>query len=360
MALRKSKKNKSAIREWVEALLFAFIVVMLIRLLAFDFYTVPTSSMENAVLTGDFVILNKMAYGPRLPFTPLAIPFTHQYLSHEKNIKAYSSSINLAYWRLWGYTSISRNDVLVFNYPIEKKHPIDQRSHYVKRCIGMPGDTIRIINRSVFINGAKADELATSKHNIEIKTDKEIPDEIFTELEIYEGGRVGTEKYTYQLTISEKELDILKKTHPIKSVKATAYTANNPNEVLQHAVNNKHNWTRDFFGPLLIPKKGDSIWLYDTNIYWYLPHIIEFEKNNFETIDTKFYLNNKEIEHYTFPMDYYFVMGDNRHNSADSRFWGFVPEDHILGKASMVLFSLNRNENGFKKWRWRRTFNPIK
>ena len=359
---KKKKKKKSELRSWFDAIFFAVIAATLLRTFLIEAYTIPTSSMEKSLLIGDFLFVSKVAYGPRVPITPLAIPLVHHTIPGTKN-KSYTDILQLPYHRMKGLGKIKRNDCVVFNYPAEKLgRPIDKKENYIKRCVGIPGDTIEIVNGVLYLNNKISSEPNGMK--------TQFPYQISTKLsglnlkllqqkyDVTEGGKFPGEK-KYILTLTEKNKEIIKKFTNVKKIDRVIY----PNGMYSENIykgNKNIKWNIDNYGPIVIPKKGTTIEITKSNFGLYKDIIKRYEKNNLEIINNKVYLNNNELKNYTFKMNYYWMLGDNRHNSADSRFWGFVPENHIVGKALFIWMSWNKNGSGIKKIRWKRLFNSVK
>lgn len=351
-------KKSSTIKEWIKAVLLAFITILLFRVFLFEAFTIPSPSMEKSLLTGDYILVNKLSYGPRIPITLLSVPFIHQYLPYTENSLSYSDKIQLPYKRLFGSTGdIERNDVLVFNYPMEEEHPIDQRTYYVKRCVAVAGDTLDIREGQVYINSQYNDVPDKLQFNYKVLTDSDsIDTDALTQLGITEGGK-GKNKGEYWFTLNEENLDSMKhianivKVEPLIEKKGSYSDYMFPED--EHFL-----WNIDFFGPLYIPKAGDSVALSVETLPLYDRIISVYEKNDLRVSNDSIFVNDLYSTSYTFKMNYFFMMGDNRHNSADSRFWGFLPEDHIVGKAVTVVMSLDKSEKG-KSIRWNRWFKSI-
>jgi signal peptidase I len=308
-------------------------------------------------MVGDFLFVSKIHYGARIPMTPLSVPFTHQELPLFGG-KSYSEAIKLPYYRLPGFSHIKNNDIVVFNYPMENERPVDKQTHYIKRCVAVSGDTIQLIDRVVYINGKKAMQPKKSQYIYDIQTDgSSINERTLQKLDVTDGGPVFAEgQYRYCLT--KDNADILKNMSIVKDMHVMNQPAGQFDPVI-FPQDPSIPWNVDNFGPLYIPKKGASIPLNRTTVSIYRRTITVYEKNKLEERNGKYFINDKPADTYTFKMDYYFMMGDNRHNSADSRFWGFVPEDHIVGKAVFIWMSWNTNGNFLNKIRWNRLFNII-
>jgi len=411
----KAVKNhkKSTAREWIDAAVFAVVAATLIRIFIFEAYTIPTGSMEKTLLVNDFLFVSKLSYGPRIPNTPLAIPFVHHTLPILK-IKSYTEVIKLPY-RRWFESPVKRNDVVVFNFPagdtltkefdsqdpyydillnqelIERTQlrgqipndearlnalaeqrardyiwnqsnltivtrPVDKRENYIKRCVGIPGDTIEIKAGILYVNGQKAFISSTSATEYNVTT----TNKILSEIELKETGvklaQDGSDYRTdggsnYVLNLTLEEVEMVKKIPGVSDVKMKIDTSYEPRIFPRDP--SVANWSPDQFGPLWIPKKGATIELNKRNIAFYKRAIRVYENNEWEEQNGKIYINGQEATHYTFKMDYYWMMGDNRHKSQDSRFWGFVPEDHVVGEAWLIWMSW---ENGP---RWKRLFKSI-
>ena len=281
--------------------------------------------MHGTLWEGDYVLVNKMAYGPRLPITPFAV---------NKNYIDW----HLPYLRLPGYSKIKRNDVLVFNYPPEEDSlPIDIKQEYVKRCVALAGDSVKMINGQVFVNNNKAEIPENLFHSYNVTANKPIDSLDLEKIGLSNENKNSTE-LNYHFTMSEEQALELMHVKNVKSlgINFLAEDFYNPSVYPNHP---SVKWNLDFFGPLYVPKKGDSILLNQQNLIFYKKLIERYEANKIVVKNDSVYVNNKLSHYYTFKMNYYFVLGDNRHNSIDSRIWGFVPENYIIGKASFILFS---------------------
>jgi signal peptidase I len=348
-----AKKKRGVLREWIQAIFIALIAVLIIRTFVVEAFMVPTPSMEQTLLIGDFVIVNKVSYGARTLRTPLTFPFAHQSMPFFKNVQGFINAGILPYFRLPGLGKIKHNDVVVFNYPMDDEYPVDHRIHYIKRCVGIPGDTIIIKNSQPYINQQQLESPVGLQFNYSVKTNSEDPD-FFKNQSFSIGGRHNS-PYEFRLPLDGEMVKQLKKDPQVVSIK-NVFDVPGAYQDFIFPYNHWLPWNSDHFGPLVVPEKGKSIKLSAMNIGLYKRIIEHYEGNDFVEKDGVFYINNEAVDYYTFEMNYYFMMGDNRHYSADSRFWGFVPEDHILGKASMVLFSLKPQEKSINKIRWNRFF----
>jgi signal peptidase I len=357
--LRKSDKKKSKTREWVDAVVFAVIAATLIRTFLIEAFTIPTPSMEKSLMVGDFLFVSKVNYGPRIPNTPLSFPFAHHTLPLIGG-KSYLEWIKLPYSRIPGFQDIRNNDVVVFNYPMEDFRPVDKRENYIKRCIAIPGDTLRIMNRAVSINGKPVDFPERSQVNYHVRTDgNDFNPRVLENMDVTEGpGRISSQgDFIYSLTRENaekmKSMGNVKHIEPVPADQMKQMFSVGP------LFPENKSWDLDNYGPIVIPKKGVTVQLTRDNIPMYRRLITVYEGNTLEERDSLFIINGQAATSYTFAMDYYFMMGDNRHNSLDSRFWGFVPEDHIVGKAVFVWMSWNTNGKFLDKIRWNRVFRFI-
>ncbi|TZF81297.1 signal peptidase I [Pedobacter sp. BS3] len=356
----KQQKKKSKSREWVDAIIFAVIAATLIRGLFIEAYTIPTGSMEKSLLVGDFLFVSKLNYGARTPMTPIAFPFAH----HTMPIigtKAYWDGIELKYHRLPGLQKIKRQDVVVFNYPMEAdpplSRPVDKRENYIKRCQGIPGDTLKIINTQVYVNGKPAETPHFGQTSYYVKSDgSDFNPETLQDMDI-DVQRATADDYIFYMTGDQAEE--IRKWANVRSVQPVIRPAGDYEpQVFPH--NPRYKWNEDNYGPIIIPKKGWTVTLDSTTIPFYKRAIEVYEGNQVAQPDSNsLVINGKPATSYTFKMDYYWMMGDNRHNSLDSRFWGFVPEDHIVGKALFVWMSWDANGSFLNKIRWKRLFMGI-
>ena len=384
---KKEKRKKGEFRTWVDAIGFAVIAATILRTFLIEAYTIPTSSMEKSMLVGDFLFVSKLSYGPRVPMTPLAFPLVHHTMPLTGG-KSYSEKIKIPFHRMKGLNKIKRNDCVVFNWPAENKgRPIDKKDNYVKRCVGLPGDIIEIKDGDLFINKLPHNEPKGMKKQAKyiIKSKTRLNEEL-----LYEKYDINT-NYNIDINASNQNSDFqIKKienniieynfnatSDAILDLKTQPYLSeitkqtdgsgfemfsnnwqfSNPNKFLY---DNPYNWNEDNYGPITIPKKGVTINLTNKNLPLYKDIIERYENNSLKTINNIIYINNKIATKYTFKMNYYWMMGDNRHNSADSRVWGFVPEDHIVGKALFIWMSWDKRAKGFKKIRWNRLFKSVK
>ena len=389
------KHRKSGAREWIDAAVFAIVAATLIRLFIFEAYTIPTGSMEKSLLVNDFLFVSKLSYGPRVPNTPLSIPFIHNYIPGIGN-KSYSQAIKLPYIRWW-QQPVKRGDAVVFNFPagdtvihadnfesadpyyaIKRRaaigsprdidilnnpslypvvaHPVDKTDNYIKRCVGVAGDTLQVINGDVYIDGIRQQVPTNSarKYLVEVKDNVSLDEGGLKEMGIMinpgDFDPQSRSMYTLNMTVAEKGL--LEKSSLVKKIEPLIDNEMRPYDLFPY--DTLHKWAVDNYGKIWIPKKGATLTLTPADYSVYERAIRNYEHNDFYMKDGKFFLNGKEVSSYTFKMDYYWMMGDNRHNSQDSRFWGFVPEDRVVGKAWLIWFSWDKGP------RWNRLFRFVK
>jgi signal peptidase I len=352
------KAKKSKVREWIDALLFAVVAATIIRGLLFSAYAIPSGSMEGTELTGDYLFVSKFSYGARMPITPLSMPFME---SKVLGIKTYWDAIQLPYFRLPGTTEVKKGDIVVFNKPdeadISNSIPVDQRTNLIKRCQATPGDVLTIVNAQVYINGKAAKNAEKAQTSYTVVTDgRDINPQSLQDLNIEVRQPLGAN--TYEMIIPNQNLSTLKSFSNIKSVTPLIQPAGQyDQEVFPH--NLRFKWNQDNFGPIVLPKKGWTVNLNDSTLTLYHRAIEVYEHNKVETEGNNILINGKKADSYTFKMNYYWMMGDNRHNSLDCRFWGYVPEDHIVGKAIITVMSIDSTQDLFHKIRWGRIFKPI-
>lgn len=366
----KVKKKKSALREWGDAIIFAVIAATLIRTLFIEAYVIPSGSMENSLLIGDYLFVSKVNYGARMPITPVSFPFMHH--TTPWGTQAYWGGIKLPYYRLPGLSDIKKQDIVVFNAPIEADspyfRPVDKRENIIKRCQGTPGDTLSVVNAQVYINGKAAPNPERGKEGYFVETNgQEFNPAILNELKIDIRGNTGNR---YEMMMSKESAATLKTYSNVKSI-VPAVTLKGTSDPLNPVYPAKYprykitpnfpdfKWNVDNYGPIIIPKKGWTVKL-DSLTFPVYGRAIEIYENNKVNVGGKdIMINGKKADTYTFKLNYYFMMGDNRHNSEDSRFWGFVPEDHVVGKALFTWMSIDSTASFFNKIRWNRLFRGI-
>ena len=433
------------VMSWVDAIVFALVAVYFINQFFFQNYVIPSSSLEKSLLTGDYLFVSKVSYGPRIPETPLTVPLT-QHTLPSGDMKSYIEWPHWDYRRVPGFGQVELNDIVVFNYPAgdticlnvpyqteyyricyeagrsiyEQNYPLalpidslskeeqrkrfeeyynfgrryisanmqefggigyrptDRRENYVKRCVGLPGDTLQIINHIVYLNGKANKEPDNVQYRYDVLfNDGVILDNDFLkengitceDLGLSSADRAyfkseGQIQLTQQFRNNRVSMPMTKKTAQVlKSrkdlVQAMSLEADNDTYDL-YPKNMVKDWTRDNYGPVWIPKKGESIKLSLDNLPIYERPIKVYEHNDLEVRDGKIFINGEQTDTYTFKMDYYWMMGDNRHNSADSRYWGFVPEDHIVGKPIFIWWSSDPDRGLFSGGiRWNRLFSIV-
>ncbi len=347
--------KKSDLREWVDSIIFAIIAATLIRGLLVEPFTIPTSSMEKSLLVGDYLFVSKFHYGARTPKTLIQFPLAHQYFWGTQ-IPSYLDWIQFPQTRLPGFTEVQRGDAVVFNYPLEYQHPSDLRVHYIKRCIGTPGDEIEVRNLQVFVNGEQGENPEFMQYRYQVISNESIKDRVFRKYDItdfYAADNGYIIHSTPEVVETLKSLTFVQDVHPIHMSEDQINPRVFPDP-------ETFPWNEDFFGPLKIPYEGMVVQMTPENLATYQSVITHYEGHDDVSIENgKLLLEGIEVDAYRFKQDYYFMMGDNRHNSEDSRFWGFVPEDHVVGKALFIWFSLDPNAGLLEKVRWSRLFNLI-
>lgn len=413
---KKRGEKPSKLIEWVDALIFAVIAASLIRLFLIEAYTIPTSSMEKTLMVGDYLFVSKVSYGPKMPNAPISFPFAHNTLPLTNDVPSYVEWVKWPYNRLDGLGKVERNDIVVFNFPagdtaiwqmqdqnyyaIKRKYayelqrrdirngrsvlsfdkylqkarseilknydittrPVDKRTNYVKRCVAIPGDSLEIVHGQVYINGEEQEHFENMQYNYLVKTDgSKINSVLLDRMGINRSDRsYNSASSLYRMPLTKENLQKIK--HFTNVVNVNKYESINPKAVQYDIfpIDDDFKWTEDNFGPLYIPEKGKTVSINMHNLPLYERIIDTHEGNELEVRDSTIYINGKKTSEYTFKMDYYFMMGDNRHNSMDSRYWGFVPEDHVVGKAVFIWLSVDKYGRFFDKIRWKRMFNVIK
>ncbi len=386
--------QKSRNREWADALSFAVILATIIRAIYIEAFTIPTSSMEKSLMVGDFLFVSKVNYGSRIPNTPIFFPFAHHTMWFTEKVKSYSELIQLPYARLPKFQDVKRNEAVVFNFPagdtVVVQHqdqvyyqmlrdygrkliwdkfdvisrPVDKRENYIKRCVGLPGDKIEIRNADLFVNDKEAFTADGLQYSYYVKTNnKGFNKDELLKRDITE-VRTTAMRGIFEMNLTAENLKYIENLPFVDKVERSS----KPKGFYQSHEDYKNpifpntdttNWTEDNFGPIHIPFAGQEVRLTLANLPMYERIISVYEGNKLKVKDGKIYINGEETDKYTIQMEYYWMMGDNRHNSQDSRFWGFVPEDHIVGKAVFIWLSLDPNQSWLKKIRWSRLFSVI-
>ena len=400
-----------SIYDWIDDIIFALVAVYFINLFIFQNYQIPSSSLEKSLLVGDYLFVSKVSYGPRVPNTPLSFPLVQNTLPI-LNCKSYLDWPSWDYKRVAGLGQIQRNDIVVFNFPagdtvatlqqnpdyytlvqmygreavrMNKQsfgeiiyRPVDKRENYVKRCVGLPGDSLSIRNNQVYINGKAAQNPKNMQLNYFVETETPLTETMFRNWGVsrddympygqpctvtdpetlsflgFQPNANGTYNLVYRFPMTEAMVAQVKK---LPSVKKVIVEPEIIGGTMYYPVDYDNGWTRDNYGPIWIPKRGATIELTPENLALYRRCIKNYEHNELEEKDGVVYINGEKATTYTFQYDYYWMMGDNRHNSADSRSWGFVPEDHIVGKPIMIWLSLDKDRSLIDGGiRWNRLF----
>jgi len=372
----RSLKPRSSAGEWVASILFAVVAATLVHTYVMQPFVIPTSSLEKTLLVGDFLFVSKIHYGARTPMTPVALPMLHDAVPFT-GLKSYVKEPQLPYFRLPGFETIERNDIVVFNWPADTLSvitnpnskpmykPVDKRSNYVKRCVGLPGDKLEVRDGYVYIDGKKnvLPDRAKLQFNYRAKL---------------KGSRVFNDQYlhdAYDITDGYGYLDQQRSECIFNAVtdEAASKLKNHPNvaslekyhlekgelgrNIFPHS--QKYPWNTSHYGPIEIPYAGKTVELNMETLPLYKRAISEYEGNNLAVKDNQIMIDGEVVTSYTFKQDYYWMMGDNRGNSQDSRSWGFVPFDHVLGKPVFVWMSWDGNASGFNKIRWNRLFTTV-
>ena len=353
----------------ISSLLFAIIVATLVHTYVMQPFTIPTSSLEKSLLVGDFLFVSKFHYGARTPMTAIAAPMVHDTLPII-NKKSYSKWPQLPYFRFPGMEKIENNDIVVFNWPVDTVYkffdrsgrkadkPIDKKSNYVKRCVGIPGDNLSIVDGYVFIDGKKLilPERAKPQYSYTVTTDGSGFDQNYVVKELgVTDGVFQTSPTTFHVRAMTEEAAARLKNNPIvKSI--IRNVAKLPETGIFPQTK---NWNVDNLGPIYIPEQGKTVVLTPETLPFYKRIISDYENNDLKVNGSEIRINGKIAKSYTFKQNYYWMMGDNRHNSEDSRYWGFVPENHVVGKPVFIWLSIDANQSGFNKIRWERLFTTV-
>ena len=382
-------EKHSSWNDWLDAVIFAVIVVTFVNIFFFQAFRIPSSSMERTLYTGDRLFVSKLAYGPRVPQTPLTIPFTHNVIFGKES---YSTLIQSDYRRLKGFREVRRGDYVVFGFPNGdtvltkfpaedyyamcraigrenvisyygpvKARPMDKKDHYVKRCVAVHGDTLEIRNGLVYVNSEPLEVWPGVQNSYTVVTDGQRINPVNLEALGLNTAELRFDPqlpgYPY-MPLTAERLEKVRAYPNVVSVEPNidVYPPDDPDSYLTiFPFTRDYKWTRDNFGPLWIPEKGTTVRLDSLSLPLYERIITAYEGNELETdSEGRIFINGEEVRDYTFKQDYFFMMGDNRHNSLDSRYWGFVPEDHIVGKPVVIWLSTDRNKSFPKNIRWSR------
>jgi signal peptidase I len=387
-----SEGKQKILVEILDALIIAIFLAVFARVFFLEAYNIPTSSMEKSLVIGDHILVSKLRYGPRMPMTPVTIPFTHNILPFTKNSNSFSNWIKLPYHRLRGTSQIKNFEVVVFNYPegdtviknypeksyyqvarqfgpeyINKNYrtlfrPIDKRDNYIKRVIGLPGDTVQIMHDNAYVNGKQEPFVPGIEYNYSIKAKGSEKDTSLFEkvgISIYDVS-YNPFNSIYSVPLTKDMFRTIVDSAFFKAI--VLYENMDPLSVNNQIFpfDYRYLWTEDNFGPLVVPKRNKTISLTVNNLPLYKRIITAYEGNRLKVQNDSIYINDSLVNSYSFKMNYYFMLGDNRHNSNDSRYWGFVPEDHIMGKATMIWLSLDKNKKWFRNIRWNKMFKFIR
>lgn len=386
---KKGVKKQTKLVEWVDALIFAVVAATLIRMFFIEAYTIPTSSMEKSLLVGDYLFVSKASYGPRIPNTPIAFPFAHHTLPLTKSTPAYLEWVKWPYKRLAGLGQIERNDAVVFNFPegdtvvIEHQEqsyyqmvrmlgrqnvwnrftiqvrPKDKKENYIKRCVGVPGDKIEIKDGQLLVNNEKQEYFPGRQFRYIILTNgTRINPRVLKRIGVsFEDQMNAQSSNQYFLPLTDEMAQKIEALPNVDTVIKHVNRNDAHDYIWPH--HPSYKWNEDNFGPILLPEKNVKIPLTLENLPLYERLITVYEENSLELVDGKIYINGEETNYYAPKLDYYWLMGDNRHSSQDSRFWGFVPEDHVVGKAVFIWLSLDKDKKFLNKIRWSRLFKKI-
>ena len=343
------KKLINSLIDWIKAISIAFILLLIIRIIFIQSCTVKSSSMEKTLLPGDNIIINKTKYGYRFPITLLTMPF---------NNNKYLDLIELPYLRFPSSSKVQHNDLIAFNYPNKSDIPIDKKDIYIKRCIGLPNDTIECYEKKIMVNNKKIIENDNVQYNYRVTTNGSKLNEKFFEKYNISEGRLVADMGVYDLPLTKEQAMLLLNDPKIRYVRLLKKLRDD-SSFLSFPHSRYYKWNSDNFGPIIIPKKGNVIKINFKTIPLYKRIIETYEGNNLIIEKYRILINNRVQKTYTFKKNYYYVIDDNRDKAKDSRYWGFVPEDHIIGKASFIWLSIDKNNKWLKKIRWTRFFNTV-
>ncbi|MGB0176870.1 MAG: signal peptidase I [Owenweeksia sp.] len=403
---RDDKNIRKHVSELAASLIFAIVAATIIRTFTFEAFTIPTPSMEKSLMVGDFLFVSKIQYGSRLPMTPLCLPLVHNRIPGT-DIPSYLDWVELPYVRLPKINDVQRLDPVVFNYPMESDKPVDKREHYVKRCVAVPGDTLQIVDGQVLINNQKQQmpdrALPQFSYYVEFKGQGFSPRLLKEQFDIDPdayyiinnkglraqdngSGNEGFQAFAYIMTIPTHQLEKFKaQPNLVQVIRLNSYReikdfpSNSPATLVRHLYNYGYlatsqifpnpahggdsldfKWTRDNYGPIYMPRAGDKVELDRQNFLKFRRIIEVYEGNTLEVRNDQYFINGQATKEYTFKQGYYWMMGDNRHNSLDSRYWGYVPADHIVGKPVFIWMSWDKFADGIRNQiRTKRVFTTV-
>ncbi|MCB0490844.1 MAG: signal peptidase I [Cyclobacteriaceae bacterium] len=365
---KKPQKRKTKLIEWRDSIVFAVVVATLFRWSFVEAFMVPTPSMENTILVGDYLFVSKFHYGPRTPRTPLQLPLTHQKIWGTE-IPSYLDWVELPSYRLPGLRGVERGEPVVFNIPPAilndgEERPIDLKTYYVKRCVAIAGDRLEIRNKQIFVNGEPLENPENMKFSYLVIAKDEIHQRHLDKLELtsddyYSMGQTADARVVYKMLLTPEQRNEVEALPFVLSVEEDFTTHDGPDANIFPAAKTT-SWNGDNYGPLVMPAKGMKMIVNDSTLALYGEMIQLHEENERVSVTNgELTIDGESIKEYTFKQDYYFMMGDNRHNSLDSRYWGFVPENHILGKPLFIWLSINNEADLLHKIRWHRMFTLI-
>ena len=379
----RSLHPKSGAGEWISSIVFAIIAATLVHTYFMQPYTIPTSSLEKTLLVGDFLFVSKFHYGARVPMTTVAAPMVHDTIPAipvpftgiklTKKFRSYLNKPQLPYFRIPGFQKIERNDIVVFSWPVDTveqffkktnrriRKPIDKKSNYVKRCVAIPGDSLEIKGGYIYINGerTKLPDRAKPQYKFYVNTGGQqlSRNMISNRYQVRDGEWGQMQDGNYIINLTDQEAAQLAKNPSVKGITKIIDPKGTDGQVFPNVTS--LGWNKDNYGPIYIPEKGKSVKLTKESLPFYKRIITEYEKNNLIVNGDEILINGKDVDSYTFKQNYYWMMGDNRHNSEDARYWGYVPFDHVVGKPVFIWMSWNSSGKGLNKIRWERMFTTV-
>ena len=379
----RSLHPKTGAGEWISSIVFAIIAATLVHTYFMQPYTIPTSSLEKTLLVGDFLFVSKFHYGARVPMTTVAAPMVHDTIPTipvpftgiklTKKFRSYLNKPQLPYFRIPGFQKIERNDIVVFSWPVDTveqffkktnrriRKPIDKKSNYVKRCVAIAGDSLEIKDGYIYINGerTKLPDRAKPQYKFYVNTGGQqlSRNMISNRYQVRDGEWGQMQDGNYIINLTDQEAAQLAKNPSVKGITKIIDPKGTDGQVFPNVVS--LGWNKDNYGPIYIPEKGKSVKLDKESLPFYKKIITEYEKNTLIVNGDEILINGKDVDSYTFKQNYYWMMGDNRHNSEDARYWGYVPFDHVVGKPVFIWMSWNSSGKGLNKIRWERMFTTV-